>query len=334
VVPNCESEIKNGVKIIGVNSVVKSRGTRILKTVLNVFSVVRKIKADIYHFHDPELIWVGILLVLSGNKVVYDVHEDLPADIMDKEWIGNKFLRLIISKFASLVEKTGAFFFHGIATVTTDIAANFPESKTILLQNLPVLKLIDEIEVSQIEHKKKIIIYSGGLTKIRGLKELYQAMNFVDNSAELWILGKWSSLEFENECNEVLLDKNRVVYKGIVSQEDVFAITKLASIGVVPFLPVPNHIAAMPNKPFEYISCKVPIVMSDFPKWKSMFGSCALFVNSENPVDIAEKINVLLSNETSSKQLGENGREMVENRFCWESEKKNLNELYTKILKK
>src|SRR5438046_6669609 len=51
------------------------------------YRMAKKLDADLYHFHDPELIPYGLLLAWSGKKVILDVHEDLPGDIQAKEWI-------------------------------------------------------------------------------------------------------------------------------------------------------------------------------------------------------------------------------------------------------
>src|SRR6476646_3801063 len=37
--------------------------------------------ADLYHFHDPELIPFALLLRRRNKKVIYDVHEDYPSSI-------------------------------------------------------------------------------------------------------------------------------------------------------------------------------------------------------------------------------------------------------------
>ena len=54
---------------------------------LTIFFWALQERADIYHFHDPELMGVGLALRLCGKKVVYDVHEDVPLQIMNKTWI-------------------------------------------------------------------------------------------------------------------------------------------------------------------------------------------------------------------------------------------------------
>jgi len=84
----CEdkSEIINGVKIIPV----KKSNTRFKRMTVSAFDAVKKatqLKASIYHFHDPELIPWMLLLVVLGKKVVFDVHENIPVSIMDRDWI-------------------------------------------------------------------------------------------------------------------------------------------------------------------------------------------------------------------------------------------------------
>lgn len=53
--------------------------------------------ADIYHFHDPELISLGLALKLlrPSKIVVYDVHEDYPSMMLEKYWIPQPIRPLI-----------------------------------------------------------------------------------------------------------------------------------------------------------------------------------------------------------------------------------------------
>src|SRR5438552_646501 len=41
----------------------------------------------VYIFHDSELFATGILLRLLGKRVVYDCHENLPMQVLQKKWI-------------------------------------------------------------------------------------------------------------------------------------------------------------------------------------------------------------------------------------------------------
>jgi len=69
-------EVKNGVQIIdaGVNST--NRLLRMTRTASKVYKKAKELDGEIYHFHDPELLPVGLRLKKRGKKVIYDVHED------------------------------------------------------------------------------------------------------------------------------------------------------------------------------------------------------------------------------------------------------------------
>ena len=61
-----------------------------------VFCRIQVLRPRLVHFHDPELILLGLVLKCFGYKVVYDVHEDVPRQILDKHWIPS-FLKPILS---------------------------------------------------------------------------------------------------------------------------------------------------------------------------------------------------------------------------------------------
>jgi hypothetical protein len=66
-----KNEIVDGVKIVAL-SASPNRLYRMIVTSLCILRLALKQKGNIYHFHDPELIPVGILLKLLGKKVIYE----------------------------------------------------------------------------------------------------------------------------------------------------------------------------------------------------------------------------------------------------------------------
>jgi len=59
-------------------------------------ALARSTRPDVVHFHDPELIPLALMLKSHGCAVIYDVHEDVPADIYSKTWIPS-LLRPIVA---------------------------------------------------------------------------------------------------------------------------------------------------------------------------------------------------------------------------------------------
>ena len=63
-----------------------SRYARMLLGPLRVLKTAWQLGPAVYHFHDPELIPVGIILrSLRRGKVIYDVHEDVPLQVRSEE---------------------------------------------------------------------------------------------------------------------------------------------------------------------------------------------------------------------------------------------------------
>ena len=63
--------------------------------------------ADLFHFHDPELLpGMAALAQVSGRPVIYDAHEEYPAAMTQKAWIPAA-LRPHAARLADRTERRG-----------------------------------------------------------------------------------------------------------------------------------------------------------------------------------------------------------------------------------
>ncbi len=76
---NNKDENIDGVQIKALPQI-ESRFERMTKVIWRVYQMAVKEDALVYHFHDPELIPIGLILKLRGKKIIYDVHEDTPKN--------------------------------------------------------------------------------------------------------------------------------------------------------------------------------------------------------------------------------------------------------------
>ena len=109
-----------------------------------------------------------------------------------------------------------------------------------------------------------------------------------------------------------------------------------ADIGIVCFLPEPNHINAIPNKLFEYMAAGLAVIASNFPLWQKIvkeIGS-GICVDPLNPKEIAQAINYLHHKKSLVYRMGTKGQKAVLSKYNWEKEKHKLLELYNEILHK
>jgi glycosyltransferase involved in cell wall biosynthesis len=327
IIAGAKSEIINNIKIIGFYKE-KTRIKRFFKTsFFDLIKVCKKVDADIYHFHDPEIIFAGIYLKLIGKKVIYDIHENNPAAILSKPYIKFKFIKILISKVFNIFEQMTVKFFDALVTARPDITERFAHKKIITLRNFPILPKLDNLKKLNIKKEKPVVIYVGGMTKLRGLLPLIDAFKKMDN-CELWLLGP---INDEDIAKEISLKPENIKYFGVVEPYEVFSYIEYADIGIITFLEAPNHIHTLATKPFEYMACGKPMIMSNFEYWKDTYKDSSLYVEPFNSKDILEKVEFLLSNKELMSKMSEKNFYLSINKFNWDMESEKLINLYERL---
>lgn len=293
-----------------------------------------EIDADIYHFHDPELINIGKKLKRKGKKVIYDVHEDMPKQILNKTYLGPMFIRKAVSKVFDIHERSSAKKFDAVVGAIDEISSKFSNSNSITVKNYAIKEAIDQaVAVDRDEcDEKLVIIYVGGITAIRGIKEIINSTASFNGKVELWILGSWETNALYEECKQ-LEGYKYCKYLGNKELKDVYRYIKAADIGMCTLHPVANYKQSIPIKVLEYMASGLPIILSDFEYWKNLFGDVGVYVDPLNIEDIEKGIDEFLQNRELIKTIGIRNREEFLNRFCWDTEEKKLVELYDKIMK-
>ena len=340
VAPHNKSETVDGISISALKRP-GSRFGRFLQTT-TLLSRVRHIGADIYHFHDPELLpAMAALRILSRKPIIYDVHEHYPASIMSKHWIP-KPLRHVVSLVFRLVERISISFFQAIVYTTPPIGSRYKNfsGRSVRLDNYPLKqRFIQKPAASSVFGK---VIYVGGICEIRGMVELVQAFSLVSPThaeAELILVGACEPPKFKTKITNIVekagvLGNVRLIEA--LPYEQLIPIMCEGYVGVVPYLPYPNHLVTLPNKLFEYMASSIPVVVSDFPLYREIVteADCGLLVDPTRPEAIAEAINYLLNNPNQAEKMGQNGRRAFLNKYNWESESKKLLALYSELLSK
>jgi glycosyltransferase involved in cell wall biosynthesis len=333
VAPHPRDEYLDGVQIRGVTPP-KNRASRMLLTTLRVLRAALRERGDIYHFHDPELMPVGVFLKLHGKRVIYDAHEELAKDILSKEWVP-VFLRPMLSHAARLIEAAAVRCYDGVAAATPAIARQFPADKTILLQNFAQQPHRAVVDYSRERRNPPTVVYVGGLCRERGIVELVTAMSLLPESlgVRLGMAGWFDPPEFGAEL-AALPGWSRVDYLGKISLEETARLLQGARAGMVTFLATPNLIESQPTKIFEYMAAGLPVVASDFPWWREMIGGagCGRLVNPAKPSEIAEAICWLIEHPEESEEMGRRGQRAWQQTYKWEHEAERLLALYDRLL--
>ena len=325
------AEVLEGVRIVPVGRP-RGRLDRMTRVAWSVYRAAVRERADVYQLHDPELLWVGALLRLRGFRVVYDVHEDVPKQILSKPWIP-RWARPVVARAVAVVEQLGARVVDGIVAATPTIARKFPAGKTVVVQNFPEARFLraDGGGPPSAE-RPDAFVYAGGLMAIQGVREMARAFALLPDRMTGTVAGTFHPRELEAEI-AATPGWRRVRYLGQVPRAEIVRAIDGARAGIVLNHPTPNYVDAYPTKMFEYMARGLPVVCSNFPLWERIVtgADCGLAVDPRSPEAIADAIRRLNEEPELARRLGENGRRAIAERYNWEAELGKLEALYRAV---
>lgn len=330
-----KNEIIDGIKIIALPKS-RNRLERFIKTGSLLYKKALEQKADIYHFHDPELLpWMIILKFKIRTKIIYDIHEDVPRQILNKYWLP-RIIRKPIALVMSSIEWLSARVFDAIIVATPKIADRFFTVKTVRIQNFPITTEMLSANLISYSVRPPSFVYPGVIARIRGAVEMIQALALLSDilGVKLELAGNFSPNEFVNTLR-ALPGWTSVNYHGEISREQLTHLLGNVRAGLVLHQPVPNEIDAQPIKMFEYMAAGLPVIASDFPIWRQIIdgANCGVLVDPSNPTAIAEAMRWIIKHSAEAEAMGHRGRQAIEHKYNWNTEERKLLNLYKELIK-
>ena len=292
---------KDGVHMVGIGDVSGGRLFRMTKMVRRVYKEAKKIDADIYHFHDPELLPYGLKLKKMGKKVIFDSHEDVPAQIMDKYWIPRP-MRRFISKMYRLFETYAVKRLDAVVAATPYIAKQFKgrAKRIIVLNNYPKL---DDIQFhdTPFEKRDRIVCYAGSINDVRGEKVMVEAMKNVDGT--LILAGN-------HPVEQIGGGDSIIQYVGTLNRNEINELYGKSRAGLCVLLPTDSYVRSKPVKMYEYMAAGLPFICSDFPMWRAVTDQtrAGICVDIADSKAVEAAINYVLNHPKEAMEMGNNGR--------------------------
>jgi glycosyltransferase involved in cell wall biosynthesis len=338
VAPHSTQQVVEGVEVMpipGLNDRL-ARAARFTRGTWGVYLVARRLGADVYHFHDPELMPVGLLLkVMTPACVVYDVHENYPQNMLAKEWLPS-WARALAHWGVAQLERIVVDCVDAVVTTTAYIASRFPSSKATVIRNYPLLSILQQPSNSRRSYEDNYtLIYTGGLTDHRGVYQIIQALEYVKNpQVQFIVLGGHVDRQTEARVRSSP-GWSRVDYRGQAPYQEMYRCLQSAAVGLVCNQPVYSYDHALPNKLFEYMAAGLPVIASDFDLWREIVkdNECGVTVDPTSPRQIAEAIDYLLEHPELRRVMGQNGRQAIQQRYNWANESLKLLQLYKEVLR-
>lgn len=326
-----------GVSVVSLG-VAKSRLHRVLNKVPKTIIKALRMKASIYHIHDPELLFAIPFLRMSGANVIYDIHEDYVTSINEKPHIP-KYIRSVVSLLFAVFEKLMGNFCSKIIAERY-YARRFPNSTGVY--NYPIVADSERFgRTCEFCADYSWFLYTGNVTEARGALLQLELLNIRDDVAIAYI----------GQCSKMLesIIKDWVEKRGIVKE-------RILIIGVDEYVPrkVIDHYTSMPHwkaglavfpksahyeekeltKFFEYMHMGLPILCSDFPVWKKLVEATntGRVVDVENLYAYAGILDFFIVDGHEVAEIKKAGPIAVADRFNWKREEEKLFSLYKSLI--
>jgi glycosyltransferase involved in cell wall biosynthesis len=299
---------------------------------MRLFFFVLFRKCDVLLSNDLDTLLANTLVAsVRGKKLYYDSHEyftEVP------ELVGRPGVRKMWKFIESVCIKRVNIAF----TVSESIARSYTEKYGLnfaVIRNLPIMNKGRKGEVKseynlRDNEDQKIIIYQGSVNVDRGLEEMIDAMENLEN-VKLIILGDGDVMGDLKEKVRVKALEGVVVFLGRVEGEKLHQYTAQGDLGIsIEKRNGLSYTYALPNKFFDYIQAGIPSLISDLPEMIQINDKyqVAEVLSSHNPNEMAGQIKSLLQ-DTDRLNTMKSNTERAASELNWEMESKNLIELFS-----
>ena len=322
-----ENDEKNGVHIIGTGEQSKSRLKRMRFDTKKVYEAALAVDADIYHVHDPELLPYAVKLKKKGKKVIFDSHEDVPEQILEKEWLP---MRKLVAKVYAAYESRQLKKLDAVIYVTPhmNIRLSKISRRTVMITNYPV---VNDTGTVSYNAGSDYVCFAGGVRKdwchdliIKALQGTGLHYKVVGRGDESYIQSlKDSDCIFE--------------YGGVIPHSETGKLLSGALAGMAVTVYSPNSAWELGtlgnNKLFEEMYAGLPVICTDFTLWKEIIErhKCGICVNPDSLEQIRNALVYIKEHPEEAAQMGRNGRQAVIVEYNWQQQEKKLLELYGKL---
>ena len=305
----------------------RNRLGRMTLGLARTYASARSESASLYHLHDPELLVIAPLLKRKGT-VVFDAHEDLPAQILNKPWLP----RLLRRPLASIARRAIPLLLRSVdavAAATPAIAKTVTSRPVEVVQNYP--RLDSRSTGRAFAERDRSVAYIGAMNEIRGAVQMVEALGLLppDPPITLQFAGIFEPPHLQARLSS-LSGWDRVHIAGWLSQTAVADLLAGCRAGLVTLLPAPNFLSSQPIKLFEYMAAGLPVIASDFPLWREIVETnrCGVVVDPRDPRAIADAIQLVTSDDPEVEEMGRRGRDAVERIYNWGTQEPVLLDLY------
>lgn len=332
-------ELKEGIRIISYSSekMPKKARFKLLYNNRSFIDYLLQLDADVYQFHDFELIEVGRKLARKSRNVIFDSHENWPgyvAELIAKpySWLYGIVVKLIGCYYKRILNNFKAIF--SVSPNMVDELQKFTSTPVYMVPNYP---FANGMVPSQHLDKKNIFVYQGTVYSISNQITVAKAIQNI-NDASYNIIGTISEqLKYNVQQTDI---NGKVEFTGWITPEELDNRMSecLAGIVVLDYAPAccgkEGQLGS--NKIFEYMKMGLPVICTDFDLWQSMIidkYQCGISIPPQNVEKMEEAMKYMISHKNEAFEMGRRGQRAIQEEFCWELYEREFVDRYESFVK-
>jgi len=210
------------------------------------------------------------------------------------------------------------------------------EDINTISKNSENISKINELKLKyKIPSEDKIVLSVGALHPYKGHKYLIDAFSKLikkHNRLHLLIVGQGplkNELIEQCKARDIL---NKVTFTGYVSSKDLLYYYAMSDVFVFPSI---SEMEGFGIVQLEAMASKKPVISTEIPGVVDVDSEekASIHVPPKDVDALANAMSKVLFDESLAKQMGENGRRLVEEKYTWERVAKMTEEVYKEVLK-
>lgn len=311
-----------------------------------------KKKINVFHSANPPDLFflIFIFFKIFGAKYIFDVH-DLFANTFESKYEKKSgFMKSILLAVVGLIEKINIQLADYIVVTNQSYKEylinkyKIDDKNIFIVRNAPELdNRLEFVPDEKLKNGKKyLLVFFGMMGEDDGVDVILKACHYLINEKNFsdfycCLIGPDNIerspfiKELKRLCAELNLSEN-VKFTGYLSWEEIHTYLNTADIGLSPDLyTLQNNISTM-IKIMEYMSHGLPILSFNLKENKYSAGEAAVYCDSYDYKEFAEKIFYMLPDENLLNAKSQAGLQRYKSDFNWLKSSQNIKELYLKFV--
>ncbi len=320
----------SGVSLIPLTPVPTSRRSRFVNGPRKALGLARAMSADLWHFHDPELLPVALFLAKRGIPVIWDAHEDYVSQFTaddDKSWVPGPARGIVRRGMKTMLDSVDRHA-AGIVAATETIASRYANPRTVVVGNEARL---EDFSGCTPDFNAGIILFTGNVGPGHLFGEVVDAVA-ATRKVSLVVAGREPDAGLWTEAQTRLGD--RITHLGWLDRAGLSAAINHASLGLSTYADIPTNTGNSPNKIFEFCAAGLPVIASPNASNVRFIeeGGGGFLADGFSANAISRAIDEALSDRPSWESASARGREWATRVGAWDSSERRLLDLYQEVL--